>query len=79
MTDSVCEFIAENRDRFGVAPICRVLSENGVPIAPRTLYAWVRRAPSKRARGTPPSPRFWLATTNPATTVVAARSRCTGR
>ena len=45
----VCEFIAENRPRFGVAPICRVLTEHGVPIAPRTFYAWVGRAPSKRA------------------------------
>jgi putative transposase len=26
-----------------------VLSEHGVPIAPRTFYAWARRAPSKRA------------------------------
>jgi putative transposase len=25
-----------------------VLSEHGVPIAPRTFYAWVKRAPSKR-------------------------------
>ena len=32
---SVCEFIAENKDRFGVAPICRVLSEHGVPIGQR--------------------------------------------
>ena len=41
----MCEFIAENRDRFGVAPICRVLTEHGVPIAPRTFHALVRRAP----------------------------------
>jgi putative transposase len=26
-----------------------VLTEHGVPIAPRTFYAWVQRAPSKRA------------------------------
>ena len=26
-----------------------MLSEHGVPIAPRTFYAWVKRAPSKRA------------------------------
>jgi putative transposase len=32
----------------GVAPICRVLSEHGCPIAPRTFYAWVSRAPSQR-------------------------------
>jgi putative transposase len=45
----VCAFIASHRGRFGVAPICRVLSEHGVPIAPRTFYAWATRAPSKRA------------------------------
>ena len=35
--------------RFGVAPICAALTEHGCPIAPRTYYAWARRAPSKRA------------------------------
>ena len=45
----ICAFIAEHRARFGVAPICRVLSEHGCQIAPRTFYAWVKRAPSKRA------------------------------
>jgi putative transposase len=45
----ICGFIAEHRARFGVAPICRVLTEHGCPIAPRTFHAWVRRAPSKRA------------------------------
>ena len=45
----ICAFIAEYRARFGVAPICRVLSEHGVPIAPRTFYAWLARPPSARA------------------------------
>jgi putative transposase len=45
----ICEFIAEHRARFGVAPICRVLSEHGCKIAPRTFYAWQARPPSKRA------------------------------
>jgi len=35
--------------RFGVASICRVLTEHGVKIAPRTFYAWASRAPSKRS------------------------------
>ncbi len=26
-----------------------MLTEHGVPIAPRTFYAWAKRAPSKRA------------------------------
>ena len=45
----MCEFIAAHRDRFGVAPICRVLTEHGAKIAPRTFFAWAVRAPSKRA------------------------------
>ncbi len=44
----MCEFIAEHRARFGVVPICRVLSEHGPKIAPRTFYAWQKRPPSKR-------------------------------
>lgn len=45
----ICAFIAEHRARFGVAPICRVLTEHGCKIAPRTFYAWCVREPSKRA------------------------------
>jgi len=35
--------------RWGVQPICRVLSEHGVPIAPSTYYASSTRAPSARS------------------------------
>ena len=45
----MCEFIAEHRDRFGVAPICTTLSNHRWRIASRTFYAWVLRGPSKRA------------------------------
>ena len=45
----MCQFIAEHRARFGVAPICRVFSGHGWKIAPRTYYAWQSRSPSKRA------------------------------
>lgn len=38
-------FIEENREEFGVEPICDVL-----PIAPSTYYAAASRAPSRRAR-----------------------------
>jgi putative transposase len=34
----VIDYIACYRDRFGVEPICAVLSEHGVPIAPSTFY-----------------------------------------
>jgi len=42
-------FIEGHRERFGVQPICRVLSEHGCPIAPSTYYAHRRRPPSARA------------------------------
>jgi putative transposase len=42
-------FIDEVRVRFGVEPVCRVLSEHGVRIAPRTYYAAKTRPPSARA------------------------------
>ena len=45
----ICAFISEHRASFGVAPICRVLTEHGCAIAPRTYYAHLRRAPSKRS------------------------------
>jgi putative transposase len=41
-------FIEEHRDRFGVEPICRVLSEHGVTIAPSGYYAFRTRPPSAR-------------------------------
>ena len=40
LTASVCKFIAARRDRFGVASICRALSEHGVPISAHTFCAW---------------------------------------
>jgi putative transposase len=45
----VSAFIDAHRARFGVAPICRVLSEHGMPIAPETYYAHKRRKPCARA------------------------------
>ena len=45
----ICRFIDEHRARFGVAPICRTLTEHGCAIAPRTYYAWRGRPLSARA------------------------------
>lgn len=45
----ICQFIEAHRDRFGVVPICRALSQYGVPIAPRTYWARRSRPPSRRA------------------------------
>lgn len=42
-------FIDAHRQTFGVAPICRVPIQHGVPIAPETHYARRRRPPSTRA------------------------------
>ena len=44
----ICRFIAEQKAMFGVAPICRALTAQGVKIAPRTYWAWAKRPPSKR-------------------------------
>lgn len=46
----VVAFIDDQRARFGVEPICRVLSEHGVPIAPSGYYAFKTRPASARAR-----------------------------
>jgi putative transposase len=42
-------FIDGHRGRFGVEPICRVLTEHGVPIAPSGYYAHHARPTSTRA------------------------------
>ncbi len=42
-------FIDAEKARFGVEPICRVLTEHGCKIAPSTYYAHRARPPSARA------------------------------
>lgn len=42
-------FIDDHRERFGVEPICRVLTEHGVKIAPGMYYAHRSRLPAARA------------------------------
>ncbi len=42
-------YIDANRHRFGVEPICRVLSEHGCKIAPNTYWTFKKRPPSTRA------------------------------
>jgi putative transposase len=42
-------FIDEHRERFGVEPICRVLTEHGCKIAPNTFWVAKKRPPSTRA------------------------------
>ncbi|MFG2563253.1 hypothetical protein [Streptomyces sp. NPDC048496] len=45
-------FIDEYRERFGgVEPICTVLTEHGLSIAPSACYAAKNRPPSQRASG----------------------------
>ena len=48
-------FITEHKDhrvgdglRWGVEPLCAVLTEHGIPISPSTYYEWVTRKPSAR-------------------------------
>jgi len=45
----IVAFIDDHRDRWGVEPICTVLTEAGCPIAPSTYYAARTRPPSARA------------------------------
>lgn len=49
-------FIAEHKDhrvadglRWGVEPLCKVLTEHGVPVSASTYYEWVNARPSARA------------------------------
>jgi putative transposase len=44
----IVAFINDHKDRFGVEPICRVLSEHGCKIAPSTYYDNRNRQPSKK-------------------------------
>jgi putative transposase len=44
----VIAFVDDHRERFGVEPICRVLTEHGCKIAPSTFYAAKTRQPSQR-------------------------------
>ncbi len=46
----VVAFVGDHKERFGVAPICRVLTEHGVEIAPNSYYAHRARPPSARSR-----------------------------
>ena len=48
MTALICQFIDQEKERFGVAPICRALSAHGVQIAPCTYFARRSAAPGKR-------------------------------
>src|SRR5690606_31566717 len=47
-TAVVVQFIDDHRDRFGVEPICRVLTQHGVKIAPSGYYAFKKRPVSAR-------------------------------
>ena len=47
-TAVLVKFIDAYKGRFGVAPICRVLTEHGIKIAPPTFYDARDRAVSQR-------------------------------
>src|SRR5262249_60397730 len=48
---TVVAYIDEHRGQFGVQPICRVLTEHGVAIAPSSYYAAKKRpAPARAVR-----------------------------
>jgi putative transposase len=43
-------FVDDHKQRFGVEPICRMLSEHGIKIAPNSYYAHHKRPVSARAQ-----------------------------
>ncbi|GAB3201471.1 hypothetical protein GCM10027062_23830 [Nocardioides hungaricus] len=43
------DYIDQHRDRFGVEPICTVLKDAGVQVAPSTYYTARQRPPSARS------------------------------
>ena len=45
----VVGFIDEYKSRWGIEPICKVLTEHGVKIAPQTYYSHKKRGPSARS------------------------------
>jgi hypothetical protein len=45
---AVTDYIDRHKNQFGVEPICAVLKDVGVPIAPSTYYATKTRPPSDR-------------------------------
>ena len=47
---TLVRFVDDHRREFGVEPICNVLSEHGLKIAPSSYYAARHREPSLRAR-----------------------------
>lgn len=49
-TAVLVEYVDGHRDRFGVEPICAVLKDAGLQIAPSTYYAAKTRPPSARAQ-----------------------------
>jgi putative transposase len=56
----VIAFISEHKDhsvpgpdggtglRWGVEPMCHVLSQHGIEISPSTYYEWIAKTPTKR-------------------------------
>ena len=45
----IVAYIDAYKLQFGVEPICRVLTDHDVPIAPSTYYAFKKRSPSARS------------------------------
>lgn len=48
-TGVLVDYIDQHREEFGVEPICTVLRQAGMPIAPSSYYAAKTRPPSARA------------------------------
>lgn len=68
---------ATDREKFGIAPICRVLTELGAPIASRTYYAHVAGARNKRTLWEVTITELLAGFDEPARRAAGHRSRCT--
>ncbi|MGR7026724.1 IS3 family transposase [Geodermatophilus sp. URMC 62] len=47
----IVDYLDEHKERFGIEPVCAVLNDAGVQIAPSTYYAHRTRPPSARSIG----------------------------
>ena len=79
----IVDFIREHADhrepgglRWGVEPICAVLTEHGLQIAPSTYYEHVGKAPTAREQPRRVAARSRSAGSTPTTTGCTGRGRC---
>ncbi len=77
-------FITEHKDstvgglRWGVEPMCMVLTEHGIEISPSTYYEWVAKRPTARERRDEQIVAVLPSTSSDVAAIKAARARVEG-